>query len=132
MTSYIRHREDLSTLSARLAAKSNSIVISEDRYAEAVSLLKGEITSTRNLRRWINQHNFRLMDMPGLGGVDIMVSEIKDPKDGSRYRRVIPASMMYDVIHQVHTEELQHSGYKKVEALVSSLLVFSQFYHKQD
>ena len=124
MTNYQRHREDLSLLSTRLAAKSNSIVVSDSRYSEAVSLLKGEISPTRNLKRWIKQHNFCLIEMPGLEGVDVMVSEVNDPQDGSRYRHVIPESMIYDVIHQIHTEELQHSGYKKVQALVSDAVLF--------
>ena len=121
---YSRHREELEALAQSLATTANSKVMSDEKFASAVAFLKGDITPTRNLRRWVKQHNFRLVNMPGAGIMDALVSDVKDPKDGSRFRRVVPQSNMYDVIHQVHMEELQHSGYKKVEAYVSIPLRF--------
>ena len=122
MTDYTQHQQVLEILAEKLATKTNSIVISDERFSETLSILKGEITPKRSMKRWINQRKFRLIDMPGVGLMDVLVSEVKDPKDGSKYRRVVQQSMMYDVIKQVHAEELQHSGYKKVEAYVSTFL----------
>ena len=89
-----------------------SAFISTEKYGKIVNHLKcPEIVVDSNFRHWVKKKQYYLLDLPAIGLKDVLFIPNKDSAE--RGLRVLHSDQMFEVCYMVHSNEVNHSGYKK-------------------
>ena len=109
--------------------RSTSQMISEEKYDAIIRHLKNpkeQIDS--NFKTYIKKKKFALLDIPGINlyGV-LVVPKPSSSSQGEDFLRVVHKNIIYDIIKQIHVDQLKHAGYKKVLHYVSKFCFFFTF-----
>ena len=106
----------------KLQKSQTSPVLGQHKYDEVVTYLQSpEDKTDPHLKHWVKKRNFQLMNLPGLGIDNTLVIPNKKKANGdgsSSFLKVVSTYKVYDIVQQVHSNELKHSGYKKVLDMV--------------
>ncbi|XP_076039646.1 SCAN domain-containing protein 3-like [Oratosquilla oratoria] len=118
------HREHMSSVINDLLSSKRSCLIQDDKFQSAINILQGSSPNMDpRLKHWVvKQKHFELKDIPRLGLKDVLVVPTKCKEktaNSCTYLRVVPVSEVFNIVKQVHQDELQHGGYKKVTDYVS-------------
>ncbi|XP_029953862.1 zinc finger protein 837-like isoform X2 [Salarias fasciatus] len=111
-------RQRLQDLADEFGASPRSSLISEEKYNSIIQHLQHPHDKVDpHFKHWVKKRRFQLMDLPGLGLGQVLVlpndNKNKDDSD-SQYLHVLHSGNVVDVVHNIHAQELKHSGYKKV------------------
>ncbi|CAN9508806.1 unnamed protein product [Ophioblennius macclurei] len=111
-------RQHLQVLADEFGASPRSSLISEEKYNAIIQHLQHPHEKVDpHFKHWVKKRKFQLMDLPGLGLGQVLVlpNDNKNKDDGdSQYLHVLHSGNVVDVVHNIHSQELKHSGYKKV------------------
>ena len=106
------HREVCDKKMQVLINSKRSAFISTEKYGKIVNHLKcPEIVVDSNFRHWVKKKQYYLLDLPAIGLKDVLFIPNKDSSE--RGLRVLHSDQMFEVCYMVHSNEVNHSGYKK-------------------
>ncbi|XP_029974800.1 uncharacterized protein LOC115408288 isoform X2 [Salarias fasciatus] len=110
-----RHLQDLAD---KLGASPRSSLMSEEKYNSIIQhLRRPQEKIDPQFKHWVKKRKFQIMDLPGLGLSQVLVlpNDNKNKNDSdSPYLCVLHSGNVVHIVHDIHTHELNHSGYKKV------------------
>ena len=111
-------RDSMDQLLDKVSSSKTSKTITRDKYDAIVQhLTDPKIDVDPHFKAWVKKRKFALQNIPTLDITNALIVPTEDGEDPARlgnFRRVIPVGRMFDAVKQIHCEELQHAGYKKV------------------
>lgn len=115
----IKHRGHMHQFALEQAANKCSLVLSRKKYESIVwHLLNLEAKIEPQLKHWIKHKKFHLAYVTGDESDPILTIpslESRNLGEGKEMRlQVVHADQIFDIVHDIHTKELNHSGYKKL------------------
>jgi GTP-binding protein EngB required for normal cell division len=118
-------QERLEQLALSQANSGKSTTISEDKYKAILHHLENpDVKVDFNFKHWVKSRELAIVDLPGLGLKDVLCIPNKNQAAGGpKYLRICHHRQIFDIVHSVHSDELMHSGYKKVLEYVRHLLI---------
>ena len=114
-----RFKEKIQQIIDAQAVAERSVVLAEDKYEAIRCHLRNlEVKVDPHFKFWVKNKKFQVMDLPGLGLNNVIVVPAFRAKAqidcANKFLRVVHAGQMFEIIENIHDEELKHSGYKKV------------------
>ncbi|XP_033628450.1 uncharacterized protein LOC117290970 [Asterias rubens] len=103
--------------------KSPSSIISDEKYESVLNYLQNpDAAIAPHLRYWIANKEFQLMEDPSDGASDgsnvvVIPRPVKKKmldRGGGDFLRVLPSSAIFDIIQEIHSNQFEHCGYKRV------------------
>jgi transposase InsO family protein len=111
-------RHTMNSFADQISNSKTSKTITREKFDRIVSHLNNQTISVDpHFRAWVKKRKFAIQNIPALEITNALIvpsDEDTDPARLGSFKRVIPVDKVFDVIHQLRCQELQHAGYKKV------------------